>query len=255
VQALSEQAARNLDDGVNYRIVGGYAQLIHGLSGGEYKVYLGMPVSVVRHFSTHCEIETLGGEKFSAAAVVIATPLTALRMGAIRFEPALREEIVTSIDALQLGHAMKVIAELNGRLDIPENYVFSHHPIHSIWKNDEGDRSHLIGFVGGQPYVNNVTDLKGGIPNAFRSMALSLFGDIKIEKIYWKTWSETPWIGYSYTHPGKVGSDSMDVLAAPNYKRLFFVGEGTATDGKLGTVSGAISSAFRAFSQYESEFE
>lgn len=249
ISSLSEQSSRKTGDELNYRIVGGYGQLIKKLSDANFKLYLGMPVIRIEQKPSLCKITCNGGECFYSRYVTVATPLSSLRSSSISIEPKPTRQFSQALSNINLGHAMKIIAEVEGDLDFPENYIFSHHLIHSIWKNTEGEQHYLIGFVGGIPYVDKLTTLSGGIPSSFRRIVKSLFGDIILRKIYWKTWSEAKWIEYSYAYPGSQGIGAQEALINSGYERIFFAGEGTAIDGDIGTVSGAVSSAYRAFSQ------
>ena len=63
--------------------------------------------------------------------------------------------------------------------------------------------------------------------------------------VHFHNWRADADVGGAYSYIPVNGLDLPKSLAEPIEETLFFAGEATATDAQMGTVSGAIESAFR----------
>jgi monoamine oxidase len=101
------------EDRPRLRVVGGLDQLVAQLARGA-DVRLGQVVQAIRLTQEGVEVETHQGQ-FQGRAVIVTLPLGVLKARAVRFEPALPEDVQGAIDRLGMGGLTKVVARFPRR--------------------------------------------------------------------------------------------------------------------------------------------
>jgi monoamine oxidase len=61
-----------------------------------------------------------------------------------------------------------------------------------------------------------------------------------------KNWADEPFIKGAYSFPNPESTGQREILARPEYGKIFFAGEATNFNGHLATVHGAMESGYRA---------
>ena len=100
--------------GKTYRIDGGNQQLAQSLAANINDLRLSTPLAAIQHSSARVEVADTEGDRHAADAVVIAIPLPGLRR--LQIEPALPEELITTINALEMGTAAKLVQLVSGQV-------------------------------------------------------------------------------------------------------------------------------------------
>jgi monoamine oxidase len=114
-------------------------------SGADFQTRLATPVAAVRQTAGAVEVETRGGERVEARAVIVAVPLNVV--GAIEFDPPLSAGKRNAVALGQASRGIKIFIRANG----PERHQNSIRPGHPFgylateWLDGGGDQV-LIGF-------------------------------------------------------------------------------------------------------------
>lgn len=247
VHDLAVQQCRRDGDGKNYRLQGGYKKLVAELIEAPFSLFAGLPVTSIHDCGDSVTIGTRSGLSFNCGAAVVTVPAKVLKEGGIDFSPPMSRSRQRAFEKIRLGNAFKILSQVPCDSLSAWKYTYSDQPVNSFWKNTESSRHYLIGFVGGDPYTDRIELIRGGVPSAFRDCALRTERKVTdLKEIKYVSWRQVPWIGFSYSYLDKGGSEALLEVGAPLTKRIVFAGEATARKGDIGTVSGAISSAFRA---------
>jgi monoamine oxidase len=69
--------------------------------------------------------------------------------------------------------------------------------------------------------------------------------------IHHHDWTRDPFSRGAYSYAMVGGSDAAATLSRPAHRTVFFAGEATDSEGRTGTVHGAIASGYRAARQVE----
>ncbi len=139
-------------------IVGGTSALIEAIAtAAPFERRLETVVARVAHDGERVEVQTCEGEVFAARAAVVAVPLNAL--GAIAFEPALREQKQRAIDLGQASRGIKIFIHARGEPAL-QNSIRPSHPFGYL-ATDElyGDGTQLLIGFGPDAKVCDVPDL------------------------------------------------------------------------------------------------
>jgi monoamine oxidase len=212
-------------------------------------------------------VETLDAaakaQSYNARAVIITLPIGVLRAGdesAVAFHPGLPLAKREAIDAIEMGHAVKVTLRFRS----------------AFWEQLRGGRYREAGFFrgAGQPFMAYWTQMPVHVPlitawaGGPRAIALSEisradlieralegFGAVfkeaslaheEFESGSVHDWSRDPFARGAYSYLAVNGGDARLRLAAPVDDTLFFAGEATANNGQGGTVNGALETGERA---------
>lgn len=230
----------------------GYDQIVRVLADG-LDIRLAHPVGSIGYDDEGVTVQTAAGT-FHGERVIVTLPLGVLQKGVVRFDPPLPPAKQNAIDSLGMGVLNKLYlrfprifwpreAELLGYIS----------PEKGRW-NETLNIAHYTGapvllcFNAGV-YGRAIEALSDGeIVAAALDYLRTLYGpEIPEPTGYLVTrWASDPHAfgSYSYLRPGSDG-DTIDALAAPVGKRLFFAGEATSRQHPS-TVHGAYLSGLRA---------
>lgn len=104
-------------------IVGGYSQLIDALANGSngtsptepLEILIGTPVSTIRRYQTHVQVESNTGWATNADAAIVTAPIAVLKSGSITFQPPLPDHHRQALDLLIAGRVEKVVLQFAER--------------------------------------------------------------------------------------------------------------------------------------------
>lgn len=258
-------------------VINGYDRVIEWLSvplGGTLRLE-----SVVKRIewkpgSVRVDALTAGARqrRYHARAAIITVPLAVLHAeppatAHIEFAPALPEATRTAIDALEAGAVLRIMLVFRDRIwedrslpGLPKGRSLERM---SILRTREGvfdvwwtlfpliERV-IVGWCGGPSARALAARGRAAIEDAAIGELASNLGigrdrvECALESCAHHDWLSDPFSlgAYSYARPG--GADAPDQLARPVDATLFFAGEATDTEGRTGTVEGAIASGRRA---------
>ncbi len=216
--------------GKTYRIDGGNQQLAQSLATSIKDLRLSTPVAAVHHSVAGVEVVDSNGDRHAADAVVIAIPLPGLRY--LQIEPALPESLMTTIDALEMGTAAKLVQPVAGQgatgarqsTELP------------VWFWPNGTT--VTSFAGTAPAVKRV--IVDGKWNELLRRAMPDHAPVGVPLIV--DWGADKWSKGCYSALGPGQRRLLDVFDRPP-SRVEFAGEHINGSG---TIEGAVQSGVRA---------
>lgn len=238
---------------LDFRIVEGYGRLHEHLAQG-LDIRLNTVVTTVHWDETPIRIETRTGETYTAERVLITLPLGVLQADRVTFDPPLPAEKRSAIDALAMGHGLKIAftfdhapAEGVEALYTPHNPPMWWSPDPKVW----------LCFCTGEWYADLIRDGEAAaIDRAFAVFKHELdqpaLTYTSARLIDW-TNDEFALGAYSSTPVGAVGA--RERLGAPVDDRLFWAGEAAAPQPYAGTVHGAYVTGLRAARELFAAFD
>ena len=259
---LRDYRAQEANDGDRqFRLPTGYDHLVRGMEErmerSRADVLLNSVVKEIVWQPGEAVVRTADTE-FRAERAIITLPLGVLRAHSVVFSPALREK-QHAIQLLEMGPVIRVSLCCKEKFweqqaemaDV--GFLFTDDPrFPTWWTSNPLPYPILTGWAAGPCALQ----LKGLcvqeiIDEAVRSLARITGFDVpsiqgQITGAYTHDWQADPFSrgGYSYAAVG--GIDAARALGAPVAETLYFAGEATDSDGRNGTVHGAIASGERA---------
>jgi monoamine oxidase len=282
VQAVRqiEQADALIQAGRSYKLVSGYRALVRWLQNGidnrTSTIHLNTVVRHIRWQQGEVIVEAVNRlgqplDLFVAERAVIALPLGVLQApagaeGALTFTPALPDK-QAALQQMEMGAAVKVVLRFRHRWwesDLPRKPQSGTLEDMTFLEND-GDEDFpvfwtpnplkwplMVGWVGGSK-AHPMTGKPPAevIDKALRSLAQSFGVPVELlhnelDAWYWHDWTADPFARGAYSYALVGGLKAPEVLAKPVAQTLFFAGEATDWQGRIGTVHGALASGARA---------
>ncbi len=229
---------RNALHGANLNAPGGLGAMLGRVLATP--VQLGTAVHGVRWDGPGVVIETARGT-VRAGACIVTVSTGVLAADAIRFTPALDDDVRRAVNGLPMGLLSKVA--LPGRLDVPADTGL----VRQVRPDEPGmmfiagphGAGHVLGFMGGRTAWALAGD--DGAAEAFARAELRRigFGDLPPGAVV-TGWGTDPFTRGAYAYAGPGDDHLRGILAAafPG-ERLLFAGEAARMDGLAGTVGGA----------------
>ncbi len=251
------------EEGAQFRPLGGYGGLLRFFTRSitpEVTLLLNTVVREVRWGEGEVEVacERFGREEtFRARRVIVTLPLSLLKQGApgaVRFSPALQKE--EALAGLELGPVVKVLLKFgepfwedteDGRYFSAAYFHAPDAPFPTFWTSLPLRAPVLTAWAGGPKAARLGACSEEEIIERALSSLETLFPRVpRPEGVRVYDWQRDPFSkgAYSFVTVGGVGA--REKLGAPLKNTLFFAGEATDTDGKAGTVYGALQSGVRA---------
>jgi monoamine oxidase len=206
-----------------------------------------------------------------ARAVVVTVPLGVLQAppggeGAIEFDPPLPEAVRTAIRGMEMGPVMRAVFAFEERFwehglrnapsrDALTELAFLHSPGAAVpvwWTQFPLRAPMMVGWVGGPPARElwalgqeeferrALRDLAHHLGSTYERLSSLLVG------AWMHDWERDPFARGAYSYGLVGGAEAPSVLARPVDATLFFAGEATDTQGRTGTVEGALATGRRA---------
>ena len=271
VRSLVEEndAAERVEGDRSFRIVSGYAAVPEWLRAGidlsNARIEFNRVVSEVRWSRGRVEVQARrpGGEEevFTAARAIITVPLGVLQSGDLRITPdppGLRE----ALNGLEMGRVYRIT--LRFREPVWEDreelrrlgFLFSRDEWMPTWWTSYPMQAPLItGWAAGPHaalYLGKgeafVLDQALGALGRLLQMSRAAL-ESRLEAWYMHDWQADAYARGAYSYIRTGGMEAPRRLATPIEDTLYFAGEATDTEGRGGTVHGAIATGVRAAGQ------
>ncbi len=256
------------DDASQYRIDGGYQQLINYLShcctAQGCNIYMCTEVTTVTWTKHHVSISTKNGEDYRANKVVITVPLGVLQAndvpGAIAFSPAL-PRIAAAISHMGYGAVIKILLHFSNEFWQHEgfekqhgkklediSFILSDETIPTWWTQNPAQSPLLTGWLGG-PVAAAVADAAD--ETILEAALASIAGIFNLPLEYVKqqltaskvvNWTRDVYARGSYSYATVETKSARQILAAPIEDTIYFAGEALYDGPEMGTVEAALSS-------------
>jgi len=253
--AAAQETADRISGDTQFRVVAGLDAIVQSLAQFDAS-------DVELHFHTPVhELEWRRGyvraAGYEADRAIVTVPLGVLQRGRLRFIPSLEGKAMAA-RALVMGKVVKVILTFHSAFWEDRgvtNLSFLHARGESFstwWTTRPIAAPILVGWAGGPP-AEKLSSMGDGfiLSAAIRSLANALKLDEhsverRIDSYLIADWQDDPYSlgAYSYIPVGAITAPST--LAAPVGGTLFFAGEATDSEGRSGTMHGAIASGYRA---------
>jgi monoamine oxidase len=262
------------------RVVDGYdrviEQLAAAIAGRVVKSALVTRVNWTRG-SVEIESRTRSGRArpiIRARRVVVTVPLGVLKappgeLGAIEFVPALEEKI-QPLEKMTMGSVARIVIQFEKRFWTDPNFArrakmdsleqltliqFDDDDF-PVWWTQYPLRTPIVTGWRGGPAAKALDRLPAEalLERALASLARA-FGmsrkrlQAMLVNAWTHHWDDDPLARGAYSYPLVGGATAPKALASPVRGTIYFAGEATASDGRFGTVDGAIASGERAARQ------
>ena len=208
---------------------------------------------------------------FAGSTLIVTAPVGVLKApagepGAIEFSPEV-PGMVDAVSGLEMGSALRTVFAFSERIwesglpKAPRKHTgltelgFLHSPgsTFPVWWTQFPVRAPImVGWAGGpiaaslsaQPDAEiermALNELASHLGTSYESLAGLVLGS------WMHNWDSDPFSRGAYSYPAVGGSGVARRLARPVEQTIFFAGEATDTDGRNGTVEGALASGSRA---------
>lgn len=235
----------------DFRIAGGYRQLVEWLADG-LDIRLNSPVERIAYTADRVTL-TANGETFRADAAIITLPLGVLKAGAVTFDPPLPDARRDAIERLGAGMVNKIVLRFDAPFwDASLEALNTELQTQLWWRPGWGRADEapiLTALIGGRSGANlsQMTD-DDALQIALADLSRMFRRDDLAARLVagrFVNWGADPYsrIGYSYVPVGASGLRAT--LAQPVGRSLYFAGEATHVTHPA-TVHGAIMSGWRA---------
>ena len=247
------------DDGVQYRVNGGYGRLIDFLASECNKsgcsIHLHKVVTRIRWQNGFVEVLTSNGESFTADKLIVTVPPGILRIpsgnaGSITFEPALPEQ-ERAFGAIGFGAVIKIVIAFKSAFwadtvhpDI--TFLFSDEAVPTWWLNSPNTTPILYGWIAGPQAarMDSCTDkqvMEKTVAALAKTFALQegfLYEQMEDFSLF--NWNTNPFSKGGYTFMTLEGREAIETLRAGVQDTIYFAGEAVYTGSHGGTVEAAL---------------
>jgi monoamine oxidase len=261
------------DEASQYRMPGGYGQLIDFLSRECLRLgctlYLSTEVGEIRWKPGQVEAVTTQGAVYKARRALLTTPLgvwasSADNLGHLRFTPPLPEK-ESALSAMGFGNVVKILLEFKQAFwekdafptadyrRMPAlGFLFSDAPVPTWWTRLPEKAPLLTGWLGG-PEADRFQGLSQAqqldlaltsLSSLFRVKQTFLRDQLVASQII--DWGTDPYARGAYTYATVETPWARQILAAPVEDTLYFAGEALYEGPEIGTVEAALASGKHA---------
>jgi monoamine oxidase len=251
---------------MSFRLVDGYQGLVRALAEridrSHCKIH--MQTAVVEVSWRRGEVKIAAGtNQFHAPRAIITVPLSVLKSGSIRFVPSLPGK-TAAMELLDTGPALRVSLCFRNRFwesrdelrDV--SFVFSDdQDFPTWWTSLPLPYPTLTGWAAGSYAAALASHPEAWVvARALKSLGRILEMQIEdlrhlLEDAFVHDWQTDPFARGAYSYALTGGANAAQTLAEPVEQTLFFAGEATDSEGRNGTVHGAIASGSRVAREVE----
>lgn len=269
-RSLAQNEGAGGEDGEEiHRIPQGYGELITRLADrtdhDRCEIRLGAAVTGVRWRPGEVRASvasTVGPDEVVASRMVLTVPLPMLGRFVGGAHPGTLQPVPSgwpdALGRLHMGPAHRIVLGFDARwwaAPGTEGPSFVHgnaEPFPVWWTALPSREPLLTGWVGG-PRADSLTGRgESAILAAALESVASVFqrdaGELRsrLRLAYSYDWSADPWSGGAYSYGGVGAIEARAALARPVAETLYLAGEAVSTDGRNGTVHGALATGMRA---------
>lgn len=258
-EALCKELAS--DDEEQYRIEGGYGQLVALLEKqcreAGVRFFLSQPVLQLQ-WEKNSVTAITEQNTFSGKKALLTVSIGVLQQEGITFIPAL-PQVKESVKSLGFGHVVKMLFQfdtafwvdkkLTRQKDLRDlGFLFSEEKIPTWWTHYPEKEAVLTGWLGGpkaaefQP--SSTYDLQQKALSALSCIFSIDVGHLqqKLEKMHYYNWSADAHFCGAYSFEVVNGEKWIKEMQQPVEETLFFAGEGLHHGKEIGTVEAALQS-------------
>jgi monoamine oxidase len=258
----SNMADEQIEGDRQFRFANGYESLVKAIYRRiNWKcchLRLGTQAVEIQWGAKQVLCKTSAGDEVRAAKAIITVPLGVLKIGGLRFTPALPQK-QKALQGLEMGPVVRASLCFRNKFWESEprfrdiSFMLTDDPhFPAWWASHPLPFPILTGWAAGR-YAMALGNLSTEqvIHHALESLAQTFGMDIarlqgELENGFTHNWQADPFSRGAYSYALVGGSDAGAELGAAVDKTLFFAGEATDSSGHNGTVHGAIASGERA---------
>lgn len=233
-----------------YRIPGGYLQLIDALTGQCLKqhceIHFSEVVNKVSWQPGRVEVTTSNKEAFSATKLIVTVPISILQNDqAITFTPAIGSKQAAA-KQIGFGGVVKILLQFEEAfwLDIKKDalFFFSDEIIPTWWTQYPADSKLLTGWLGGP----KAYDLKDALPEEILKLGLQSLNNMfninlpLLTAWHVANWPAEPHTYGAYSYQTLQSKEAKSVMKEPVENTIYFAGEAVYTGDAQGTVEAAL---------------
>jgi len=257
--SLRDEWLNNPIEEMQYRIPGGYVQLMDYLagqiknSGGE--IVLNTSVKQIRWRAGSVEVITEDNASFTGKKLVLTVSLGILSLdpdqpSAILFNPDLPQQRKAAA-GMGFGAIIKILIEFSDPFWEEQRlrnmqFLFSEEKIPTWWTQRPQNNHVLTGWLGGNPQdeMQALSDEEllqhaiHSLANIFKADASFITQKMVTAKVY--NWTADPFTRGSYSYATVETNAARKILKMPVEQTIYFAGEALFDGEQLGTVEAAL---------------
>jgi monoamine oxidase len=258
-RALYLEWSREGDDAEEYRVVGGYRQLIDFMAGecrrNGAELHYASPVTDISWNKGRVEVWTMGGRVYGGDTLIVSASLGILGSGVLRFSPVL-PGVDAAIKQLGFGSVIKILMEFKQAFWLEKKkkeqtlFVLSDQAIPTWWTQADEDSVLLTGWLAGERMHRfQQLDEDGKRASCLRSLA-AIFSrkteELQNELVAMRVldWAGAAFVRGGYSYETVESSAARSLLAAGIKDTIWFCGEAFYEGEAPGTVEAALSSGW-----------
>lgn len=261
VSALALREEWSHEEEEQYRIAGGYGQLIRFLAGQcigrGVALHTGCVVKHVSWQKDHVQVSCANGQQFAGHRLITTVPAGVLRVGAeqpagIAFDPV-PENYIAAAAGIGYGNVIKLLLQFNTAFwnDYAENagFIFGEGTVNTWWTQGGSAKTSLLtGWMGGPRCapldgLDETAIIQAGIQSLaaiFDKPADQLKALLTAARAV--NWQQQPFSLGAYSYDTIHTAAARRRLRRPLENTLFFAGEALYEGASPGTVEAALSS-------------
>jgi monoamine oxidase len=258
-RALYLEWSREGDDAEEYRVVGGYRQLIDFMAeecrrnGAE--LHYSSPVTDISWNKGRVEVWTMGGRVYGGDTLIVSASLGVLGAGLIRFSPVL-PGVDAAIKQLGFGSVIKILLEFRQAFWLEKKkkdqtlFVLSDQAIPTWWTQADEQSGVLTGWLAGERMQRfQQLDENGKLDSCLRSLEAIFSRDAEelrreLVGVRVLDWAGAAFVRGGYSYETVESSAARALLAAGVEETIYFCGEAFYEGEAPGTVEAALSSGW-----------
>jgi monoamine oxidase len=242
-------------DKIQYRIKGGYIQLIDHLVNScrqpNTEFYFNTCVNKIDHEDGNVTVHTSDNKKLQANKLIITVSAGVLQSGTIQFKPALTDHAV-AIQGLGFGSVIKFLLEFKTNFweefDDEAGFLLTDEEIPTWWTQLPAESNLLTGWLGGPNATKKIFEPDSSLlqtallslSSIFRIPPAMLQEELTNYKII--NWLNQPNIKGGYSYNTLHSKKAKEILTSPVNNTIYFAGEAISKSESQGTVESAFQS-------------
>ncbi|HZZ66275.1 MAG TPA: NAD(P)/FAD-dependent oxidoreductase, partial [Candidatus Baltobacteraceae bacterium] len=268
VQAIAHELTGSAGlESPQYRPSAGYDRLLETFIGGlpreRFRLHLQTTVESVKWKAGSVRISArrFGDScSYDADCAIVTVPVSILQAGSIRFVPELPSRTRAALQSIAMGPVLKVVMQFSHpfwmardtRMSDAAFFFNKSTKFATFWTMYPRISPVVVAWAaGGRTDRFSGMQPQAIVQDAISDLALTLemsnaeLNDCLVSA-HLHDWQRDPFSlgAYSYLRVG--GNTAREELAQPLERTVYFAGEATATDGRGGTVAGALISGYTA---------